>query len=329
MKRKVLSLLVIFIMSLGILVGCNNDQSEVATVETEESTGEVATVDTDSSSDTDSEEGSYSVVDMFDREVVFEKEPERVIAIMPADAETINDLNATDKLVGIGSYVDYPEEILDLPRVATGQDMNSEEIISLDPDLLVMSDMATTKEQIDVYLNAGIKVIMTPADSIEDVYKSLEIVGNALNKETEATDKINQLKVDFEKLAENKEQNQGKTVYFEVSPLEYGLWTAGNNTFMQEISDILGLTNIFEDVDGWAEVSEEEVISRNPDYIVTIAMAFDESVSPIDEILQRPGWQDISAIKNNKILNLQNDELSRPSSRLLEGANALSEFVSE
>lgn len=328
MKRKVLSLLVIFIMSLGILVGCNNG-SEIATVETEESTGEVATVDTDSSSDTDSEEGSYSVVDMFDREVVFEKEPERVIAIMPADAETINDLNATDKLVGIGSYVDYPEEILDLPRVATGQDMNSEEIISLDPDLLVMSDMATTKEQIDVYLNAGIKVIMTPADSIEDVYKSLEIVGNALNKETEATDKINQLKVDFEKLAENKEQNQGKTVYFEVSPLEYGLWTAGNNTFMQEISDILGLTNIFEDVDGWAEVSEEEVISRNPDYIVTIAMAFDESVSPIDEILQRPGWQDISAIKNNKILNLQNDELSRPSSRLLEGANALSEFVSE
>lgn len=67
-------------------------------------------------------------------------------------------------------------------------------------------------------------------------------------------------------------ENTGKTVYFEVSPLQYGLWTAGSNTFMDELAALCGLTNAFADVEGWASVSEEQVIARDPDYIVTITM---------------------------------------------------------
>ena len=73
-----------------------------------------------------------------------------------------------------------------------------------------------------------------------------------------------------DKAAASKEKR--KTVYFEVSPLEYGLWAAGNHTFMNEIAEILGLKNCFDDVEGWTEISEEQVLERNPDYIVTITM---------------------------------------------------------
>ena len=97
---------------------------------------------------------------------------------------------------------------------------------------------------------------------------------------------------------------------------------------MDEIATMMGLTNIFSDVDPWAQVSEEQVLQRNPDYIVSVAMYFGEGMTPVEEILSRPGWSNVTAIKNNDILNLQNDELSRPGPRLVDGAQLLFDMIS-
>ena len=92
---------------------------------------------------------------------------------------------------------------------------------------------------------------------------------------------------------------------------------------------MLGLKNCFDDVDGWAQISEEQVLERNPDYIVTITMYFGEGPTPEEEIMSRKGWGEITAVKNGDILNLQNNELSRPAPRLLDGARILYDFVYE
>ena len=132
----------------------------------------------------------------------------------------------------------------------------------------------------------------------------------------------------FDELKENAaDAEEEKTVYFEVSPLEYGLWTAGKGTFMNEIAEMLGLKNCFDDVEGWAAISEEQVLERNPDYIVTITMYFGEGPTPEEEIMSRKGWEDVTAVINEDILNLQNNELSRPAPRLLDGAQMLYDFV--
>ena len=122
-------------------------------------------------------------------------------------------------------------------------------------------------------------------------------------------------------------ENSGKTVYFEVSPLEWGLWTAGTNTFMDELAAMCGLTNAFADVDGWAAISEEQVLERNPDYIVTITMYYGEGPTPVEEIMGRAGWDTVTAVQSGAILNLQDDELSRPAPRLVDGAQQLFDFV--
>ena len=83
----------------------------------------------------------------------------------------------------------------------------------------------------------------------------------------------------------------------------------------------------FADVTGWGEISEEQVLERNPDYIVTISMYFGEGPTPEEEILSRTGWENVTAVKNGKILNLPNNELSRPAPRLADGAKALYDFV--
>ena len=98
---------------------------------------------------------------------------------------------------------------------------------------------------------------------------------------------------------------------------------------MDEIATMLGLKNVFADATGWAEISEEQVLKANPDVIVTIAMYFGEGQTPVDEILSRPGWQDLTAVKNGDILSLQNNELSRPGPRIADGAQSLFDFVKE
>ena len=83
----------------------------------------------------------------------------------------------------------------------------------------------------------------------------------------------------------------------------------------------------FADVTGWGEISEEQVLERNPDYIVTISMYYGEGPTPEEEILSRTGWENVTAVKDGKILNLQNNELSRPGPRLADGAKAMYDFV--
>jgi len=96
---------------------------------------------------------------------------------------------------------------------------------------------------------------------------------------------------------------------------------------MNEICEILNLKNVFDDVVGWGEISEEQVMERNPDYIVTISMYFGEGPTPEEEIMSRKGWEDITAVKNGAILNLSNNELSRPAPRLVDGAKLMFDFV--
>ena len=271
--------------------------------------------------------GGVTVTDMTGREVTLETPAERVVALSAADCEILYALGAGDLLVGRGEYCDYPAEVLELPSVQSGYETNLEEIIALEPQVLLMSSMAQTTEQVEALEAAGIHVVVSDAQDIEGVYESLQIIGKLTGKEKEAEDIIASMKDSFAKLAEEAKEKDGGTVYFEVSPLEYGLWAAGKGTFMNEIAEMLGLTNVFADVDGWGEVSEEQVIERNPDYIVTITMYFGEGPTPEEEIMSRQGWDQVTAVKNGAILNLQNNELSRPVPRLTDGAQMLYDFV--
>ena len=275
-----------------------------------------------------SDEGAaIKVTDMTGREITLDAPAERIVALSAADCEVLFALGAGDTLVGRGEYCDFPEEVLEIPSVQSGMDTNIEEIIALEPQVLLMSTMAQTQEQVEMLEDAGIKVVVSDAQDIEGVYESLSIIGKLTGTEQAAEIITDSMKKAFEELAEKSKDKEGGSVYFEVSPLEYGLWAAGKGTFMNEIAQMLGLKNVFDDVDFWGEVSEEQVIERNPDYIVTITMYFGEGPTPEEEILSRKGWENVPAVKNKAILNLTDNELSRPVPRLADGARMLYEFV--
>ena len=277
---------------------------------------------TESSSD-----AAITFTDMLGREIALDAPASRVIALSAADCEIIYALGAEDALIGRGEYCDWPTEVLDVPALASGRETNIEQILALNPDVLLMADMDQTEEQVAQLENAGITVVVSDADDIDGVYQSIGNTGKMLGKDAEAAALIANMKDTFRSISENSD-NEGKTIYFEVSPLQYGLWAGCADTFMNEIAEMMDLTNIFSDISGWCEISEEQVIERAPDYIVTVSMYFGEGPTPEDEILSRSGWESIPAVKNGKILNLANNELSRPGPRLADGAQALYDFIS-
>lgn len=269
------------------------------------------------------EDSTLTVTDMFGREVTLEGPVTRVIATEPADCEILCALGCEDLLVGRGLYCDYPASIQELPAVQSGANTNLEEILALNPQVVIMADMAHTVEQVNQLEENGVKVICIDADSISEVYEAIRLIGTVVGKTTEADALVADMQSTFDEIAAKCEKTD-KTVYFEVSPLQWGLWSAGAGTFMQELAEICGMQNAFSDIEGWQAVSEEQVIERNPDYIVLISGMGDTAV---DEVMSREGWGDINAIKNAKVLNADSNTLSRPGPRLKDAAVALYNFL--
>ncbi|MEG1810721.1 MAG: ABC transporter substrate-binding protein [Clostridia bacterium] len=284
---------------------------------------------TQSASPAASDDTSVALTDMAGREITLSAPAERIVALTASDCEILYAVGAGSTLVGRGEYCNYPAEALEVKSVQSGDETNIEQIIALEPQVVLMSTMAQSTEQIAALENAGIKVVVSDAKTIADVYTAIEMIGELVGKKAEATAVIDGMKKTFADIASKVTGNGEKTVYFEVSPLEYGLWTAGSNTFMDELAAMLGLKNAFSDVDGWAQISEEQVLENDPDYIVTISMYYGDGPTPVDEIMGRTGWQKLKAIKNGAVLNADSDEISRPGPRLADAAMILYSFVYE
>ena len=267
-----------------------------------------------------------TLTDMAGRELVLDAPLTRAIALNPADCEILYALGAQDVLVGRGEYCNYPEDVLSLPSVNSGAQTNIEQILALEPEVIIMSKMAQTVEQVEALEKAGVRVVSSDAQSLEGVYEAIALLGELTGREEAAEALAQEMRSGFDAIRQQA-QTIEKTVYFEVSPLEWGLWTSGKDTFLDELAQIVGLTNAFSDVTGWAEISQEQVLERDPDYIVTTAAYYGEGELPVDEIASREGWQDLRAVKNGAIYNADADMTSRPGPRLLDAAQALADFV--
>lgn len=273
------------------------------------------------------EDAAVTVTDMTGREITLDAPATRVVALTASDCEILYALGAGDTLVGRGEYCDYPEDVQAVASVQSGYETNVEQIIALEPQVVLMATMAQTKEQVEALEAAGVRVVVSDAQDIAGVYAAIELIGAVTGKNDEAAALIAGMKDSFAAIAAKAEGDGSKTVYFEVSPLEYGLWTAGRGTFMNELAQMIGLKNAFEDVDGWAAISEEQVLERDPDYIVTISMYYGEGPTPVEEIMGREGWQELKAVKNEAVFNADSNEVSRPGPRLVDAAQALYDFV--
>ena len=272
---------------------------------------------------------TVTVTDMMGREVSLEGPADRIVVMMPSDCEILFDIGAGDKVVGCGTYCNYPDIVSTIPEVNSGGETDLEQIAALQPQVVVMTKMAHSPELVETLESLGIAVIVTDAQTIAQTYDCIALLGEVTGQQDEAAAVIGFMKERFAAV-ETKAKDTGMTVYFETTPLEYGygLWSAGPGNFMDEIGTLCGLKNIFGDADSpWPMVSEEAVIAANPDVIITIDSNGMGDLNAAQVITSREGWQDLDAVKNGRVFVVGNDEFSRPGPRLANAAEALMELI--
>lgn len=264
-----------------------------------------------------------TVTDMFGREITLAEPATRVVVMQPSDCEILCAIGCENTIVGRGQYVDYPASIQEVPVVQSGAETNVEEILALQPQVVLMNSMSQSEEQVKQLEDNGVKVVVSNTTDIASVYTAITLIGKLMGKDAEAEAVITDMKTTFDDIRA-KAEGEPKKVYFEISPPPY-LYTAGSSSYMNELAEICGIKNIFDDQeDAWLMISEEQVIERNPDYIVLIT---NMGSAGVEEILSRAGWGDITAIKNGKVFNDEDSCMARPSPRLKEAAIVLYNFV--
>ena len=334
MKRmqKILSILIVLTLILT-LAACGS-QTEQQPMDSVTQSPDNADINDKNNLSTPNSEGTqtesqtgFTVVDSRGIEVSFEKVPGKIVSLMPSNTEILYALNCGENIVGVSDYCNYPEDTNNKQKFPTGEMLNVEAIIALDADVVILGNMSAMVDQINQIEQAGANVIITEANSLSETYEIIEMIGNVVGKKAEAQSIVSDMKSGFESIRAQVEGNTSATIYVEVSPLEYGLWSCGKNTFIHELIEIVGAKNIFEDVEGWSAVSEEQVLTRNPDVIITTASPLTGIEDPVGDIKSRVNWSQIGAVKSNKVVMIEGDMVTRPGPRLLDGAKELVKLI--
>lgn len=247
-------------------------------------------------------------------DVKIEKKPARIVSIIPSATEIAYAVGAGNEIVGVSNYDNYPADVTKKEKVGDLK-VNKEKVVSLNPDL-VLAD-SSGGEAIDALRKAGLTVLVTEAKNIDEVYKSIELVGQATGHTEKAADIVASMKKDVQDVQEKvKSIPDGKkpSVWIEVDP---SLFTAGKGTFIDDIVTLAGGKNIASDVEGWKQLSEEKVLERNPDVILNTYGYYDKEGAA--KIMKRPTWQQVKAIQAKRVHTLDSDVVNRPGPRITQG----------
>jgi iron complex transport system substrate-binding protein len=314
---------VVLLLSMAMIVGCGTQEQNTQDESIVEE--EVAQEEVDKES---GQQFPITITDDAGREVTIDDKPETIVSIQASNTEIAFALGLGDKIVGVSDYCNYPPEALEKEKVGA-QDINVELVLTLLPDIALVTDYHynTHPETLQKFEEAGINVIVVgSASSFKDVYNNIEMIGKATGSETEAKEIISDMKQRFSAIKEKAAEaiTDKKKVWVEVSPAP-DIYTTGKNTFMHEMLESIQAINAAEEHEGWVKLTEEEIVQLNPDVIITTYGYYVEN--PKDQVLAREGWAEVPAVKNEHVFDVNNDTVTRPGPRLIEGVETLAELI--
>ncbi|WP_339263722.1 ABC transporter substrate-binding protein [Solibacillus sp. FSL W7-1472] len=263
-----------------------------------------------------------TIKDALDKEITLEKAPERIITLAPSNTEILFGLGLNDEIIAVNDNDTYPEEALSKESVG-GMEFNLEQIISLQPDLVVAheSGLYSFNEQAIAQLESvGIPVfVVKDAKTFEETYETIEQIGNLTNKEKEAEEMIISIKEGIEEIEVKVADLEEKSVFVVVGTNPQ-LYVAGQETFISEMLDILNVENAVPEL-GWPQYSSEQFVKSNPDIIL---VTYENDLAAIEE---NDAYAEMDAVKNANVKLVDSDTTSRQGPRIVEGIESIGEAI--
>lgn len=267
---------------------------------------------------------SYTVVDDRQQEVTFTEVPETIVSLQPSNTEILFALGVGERVIGATSYDTYPEQALGIERISDIITVNLERVVELQPDVVIAYD-TLDEAQIAQLEELGLTVfLIQSAMTLDDVYSDITQLAQVMQVEDTGAELVTSIQSQIAEVQQKVAPfNKSRAVYYEVAPAP-DIWTVGNETFQQELLAAAGIDNLFADQTGWFQVSEEEVITRNPAVIMTTANYLED---PIGELKARVGWASVAAIQTETIHLVDEDLFSRPATRVGDAVEHVAKMV--
>lgn len=268
-----------------------------------------------------------TLTDGLNRTITLAKPAQRVVSMAPNLSEILFAILAGSQVVGCDEFSDYPAEVKSLPSIGGSMGKyNTEAIVSLKPDL-VLATSINTADQVQSLEKLGLTVYLLPnPTTMEEMYQNLETVAQLTGRQAEAAKLVNSLKsrvaaVDS-KIAAVKER---PLVYYELDATDPNApYTAGPGSFVDQLIKEAGGQNAGSTLkDQWAQISVEQLLVENPDIIILGDAAYGVSA---DQVKRRAGWSNMKSVKDGKIFTMDDNTVSRPGPRLVDGLETMAKM---
>lgn len=279
---------------------------------------------TGESSDNSKETAKIEIMDIKGKKVVLNKTPERIVSLSPTNTEIVFALGAGEKLVGVTSYCDYPEEAKDIDKIGDFDNPNIELIKKMNPDL-VLAGGFLQEDLMAALEGLSIPVASTEAAGVESIYDSIAMIGKFVGQETKAEELINNIKKDIEEIEIKVIGKEKPKVFYLV--WKEPLFTTGQGTYINEIIQIAGGQNVAAETEGWAQYSFEELLKQNPDILIAAYHSTDEGMRK-EDIMKDELFSKLPCVRDGKIHVMTDDNIvSRPGPRVVEAIREMAEAL--
>lgn len=259
-----------------------------------------------------------TVTDDAGREVTIEERPERIVSLAPANTETVAALGGLDRLVGVTTYCDYPPEVAEIEKVGDFMQPNLESIAALDPDVVLVTTGVQT-EIVGQLEALGASVVAIDPQTLEELYASIETVGAVMGENEAASDLLASMQIQIDHIGEQVESSP-VTCFLEIA--QDPLFTVGSGTLLNELIERAGGENVVTE-EGYVAYSVEQLVAANPH----VYLATKGSMNTPADISGRPGYDRLSAIAEGRVFLLDDNLVSRPGPRVVEGIRQIAEAL--
>ena len=240
------------------------------------------------------------------------QEDVRIVSLAPNLTEILFELGVGEQVVGVTKYFSDSSQGQQKEEIGDFFNPNLEKIVSLKPTLVIAEHWPSSRT-VPRLREFGLPVLETISPtSLEEIYQIIREVGKVVDRSQPAEALIQSMKKRLRVVKERAVQLSDRpSVYIEV---DLPTWTIGKRSFITEAFYLCGARNLFDDVEKRAlQASKETIIARNPDIILTYTVS-------ASLISQRPGWDQIKAVQNGRILDdFDRALLSHGNHRLIEG----------
>ena len=277
--------------------------------------------------------GPLTIVDDYERNVTITNyPPKRIISLAPSCTEIIFALNLQDKLVGVDTYDYYPTEIQqkiesnNITKVGQYADISTEPIVSLNPDL-VLAAMTVQLPIIENLAAVGESAMIINPENYDDVLSDILLVGEATGANQEAELLVNSIQSKTQEIYDKTKDETKPRVYIEYA-FNGGFQSFGSGSFADELINKAGGKNIFiNTLSAYISANSEEIIVSNPEIIIISKGAMAEACGLTPSIVKnRPGWDQIDAIKNNQIYEID-ERLLLPGAAMVDSLDSMAKIV--